>query len=729
MSSLDQLFYWRGIADSYLNYRGEHVEVPHGHRLKLLQAMGADISGSETIAEQAYELDVAPWKEWTPALIVSPSYQSNGFFLNISPEELTERFFWSINLGNVEVRTGEFYPKDLLEVGDYLYDGKRYSRRFCVVDELSPQYYELSIRSLDKKRVTTLAQVPETAFLPEWSTNNKRIWGSIIQLYTLRSNRNWGIGDFSDLKELIERTASLGASCIGLNPLHVLLPDLSYNCSPYSPSDRRFINPLYIDPTSVPEYPSIGEGNEDVRRQQEKVISMLEALRASEKVLYTDVKHAKYWAFEQLFNCFEREHLDKKTSRGQAFLAFLSSTSETLRSFALWEVASNHWQCESFKSNLKMENIIHAVESNSMDSLCRDNARGLLFHCYLQWIANDQLNQCQDLAINLGMDLGLIRDLAVGADGGGSEVTTNSELFCRGATVGAPPDPLAQQGQNWGLPPMDPMHLRDSGYKHFIRLLRANMRSCGALRIDHAMSLMRLWWCPPGETADQGAYVYYAFEDMLGILLLESHLNECAIIGEDLGVVPAEFREAITRAKIFTNKVFYFEKEGPGFKLPERYDDHALAMINNHDVPTLSSWWMGSDLVLRNELELFEEGVSYEQLCIDRGRERQSLIDLLKSKNLCPDSWIERDLSQPADQELIFAIIALSSEINSQIFVLQLEDLIMMDEPVNVPGTFKEHVNWQRKLKYSTSEIFSNENINNLLANVNDARKRVSPES
>ncbi len=723
MSSLDQLFYWRGIADSYLNYRGEHVDVPHEHRLKLLEAMGADISGEDVIARQAYELDVAPWNDWTPALIVSPSYQNNGFFLNIRPEEISKSFSWKISLNNKLVKSGRFFPSELLEVGDYVYEGKRYSRRFCQVDHLSPNYYQLCINCGDKSRTSTLAQIPQTAFQPQWSEEGKRIWGTIVQLYTLRSTRNWGIGDFSDLKELIEHTAKLGGSCIGLNPLHVLLPDLNYNCSPYSPSDRRFINPLYIDPVEVQEYSSIGGGNEDICREHEKILSSLDNLRGSEKVLYTEVKQAKYWAFEQLFNCFEREHLDNKTSRGQEFLSFLSNTSDTLQSFALWEVASNHWQCESFKSGLCIENIVSATESDSLDSLCRENARGLLFHCYLQWIVNEQLENCQALAKSLDMDIGLIRDLAVGADGGGSEVTTNSELFCCGATVGAPPDPLAQQGQNWGLPPMDPLYLRDSGYKHYISLLRANMKSCGALRIDHAMSLMRLWWCPPGETADHGAYVYYSFEDMLGLLLLESHLNQCAIIGEDLGVVPSEFREAITKAKVFTNKVFYFEKDGDRFKSPEHYDDHALAMINNHDVPTLKSWWLGSDLILRDKLELFEEGVDYDQLCEERARDKHRLMEQLKYKNLWPDSWKERDLSEPADQELIFAIIALVGQVNSQVFVLQLEDLLLMESPVNVPGTFKEHANWQRKLSHTTSEIFSSKAVRTLLDRLSVNRK------
>lgn len=699
MSSLDQLFYWRGIADSYHNYRGEYVQVPHEYRVNLLKAMGADLSDQKIIDKQAYDLDVAPWTKWMPSIIVSPSFGRKGFYLNVSPTELTRVFHWEVSLGGEVVKKGSFTPVELDEVGEYLYQGERYSRHFYVIKDLLPNYYSLTITDGEKSQTSILAYVPEMAFQPEWSERGERIWGTIIQLYTLRSDRNWGVGDFSDLKLLIEKTAAKGAGCIGLNPLHALLPDVSHNCSPYSPSDRRFINPLYIDPEFVEESRTLLSGESESAILFEELQKKAELLRLTDKVNYAEVKKLKYRAFELLFTIFDNQHIKTRSARAKEFLEYLQQEGEPLQNYAVWEATNNPFLTD------------------------HDFDQQVVFHCYLQWLAERQLEFCQQYALKQGMQIGLIRDLAVGADAGGAEVTSNPNLFCEAAAVGAPPDPFAQQGQNWGLPPMDPMHLRETGYAHYISLLRENMQHCGALRIDHAMSLMRLWWCPPGETADHGAYVYYSFEEMLGLLILESYLNRCAIIGEDLGVVPNEFREAIRRAKIFTNKVVYFEKQGNWFKQPENYESHALAMVDNHDVPTLVSWWGGSDLALRDQLNLLEEGISYEYLMQERFEDKCQIINMLKHHGLCPEHWQERDLNEKADQALVFAILKLSSKVASKFFVIQLEDLLLMEDPVNVPGTFKEYDNWQRKISVNIKTIFQDKNIDALLRDISEIRK------
>ncbi len=717
MSDLDRLFYWRGISADYFNYRGEHVTVPLDNRIKLLEAMGVDVSSEEVIAKEAYRLDVEPWQHWLPELYLCSAIQDPHFEINCKQEDFGKPLHWTLvdGEGNT-VQKGEFYPEKLVETGNYNFHKQRFSRRKVSLDSLEPNYYQLTVVSESEKLTCTLAAYPNEVYSAEWDDDNLKMWGFIVQLYTIVSERNWGFGDFSDLKVLIERASTYGVDVIGLNPLHALSADLKNYYSPYSPSDRRYTNPLYIDPEVVEDFNS--------QKLCAKDNTTIESFRQATSIDYVAIRDLKYHAYELMFDTFMDKHFHMGTERFLSFQHYVQSQPECLIDFAFHEAKNQSWSGARYilDGNFSQHDI--AQDIFNLNGIFAKPRLALLFHCYLQWIAEVQFESCQKLATDLGMKIGLIRDLAVGADGGGAEVTSNLTLFCQKASVGAPPDPLAQTGQNWGLPPIAPSELRRSGFKHFIELLRHNMNHCGALRIDHAMSLMRLWWCPPHKTADAGAYVYYSFEDMLGLLKLESYLNKCLVIGEDLGVVPDEFRQALIEAKIFTNKIFYFEKVyGDAFKHPEDYDGHALAMLNNHDVPTLVSWWNGTDLTIRDELNILEEGVTIEQVRSNRQQEKQHLLNLLREKGLCPESWSESIPDRAADSELIEAILMLSARVNSKIFVLQLEDLLFMDAPVNVPGTFHEHANWQRKLTTPVQEIFNDDKTDRLLRNVNQVRK------
>lgn len=740
MSDLDRLFYWRGIAADYLNYRGEHVDVPLENRLTLLETMGLDISNAEAVAEAAYELDVGPWRHFIPPLqtyVVQSDENQAGFYVNLHPDRLGMELAWSIaDEGGTVIEKGALLPKGAPEVGDYVYNGSRYSRRLIHTETKEPGYYNvtLTLAETHDKPISTLKETPVTidvsgrlaiapyaVYQPGWLAEQQKLWGFIIQLYTIRSASDWGIGDFSDLEQLIVKSASHGADLIGLNPLHALLPDVAEHSSPYSPSDRRFINPLYIDPKKVAGYDAVvAKFDAEVQSQHQELLA---ELRSSEQVDYARVKVLKYQVLEKIFDNFFDIEYAQETPQCGAFKKFIIECGEPLLQFAVYESNNNDWQGARYGKLQARLDVAPDFTLEELAGLPVEIRKTILFHCYLQWLAHDQLAACQQLAENIGMKVGLVRDLAVGAEGGGAEVSSNPGQFCTRASVGAPPDPLAEQGQNWGLPPMDPAFLRETGFAHYIQILRENMSRCGALRIDHAMSLMRLWWCPPGTTADHGAYVYYPFEDMLALLCLESHLNKCAIVGEDLGVVPHEFREAITHAGIFTNRVFYFEKENyTHFKPPENYDVHALAMVNNHDVPTLKSWWDGNDLILRDKLGIFEEGVDYDTMVEQRRFEKQQVLDFLLKLGTLPAEWLDLEIEKPANESLISAILATVSRVASWLYVIQLEDVILMEAPVNVPGTYKEYPNWQRKLSAGIEEIFDNKNVQALLSRVNAER-------
>lgn len=742
MSDLDRLFYWRGIAGQYQNYRGEEVQVPIENRLTLLETMGIDVSSDEAVAAAAYELDVEPWRHFMPPLQTWRLQDRAGaFYVNLHPARLEQELQWRLlSVDGSVLDSGAVIPSVLPEVGDYLFNDLRYSRRLIHTQWCEVGYYTVEIFLPESRRklkndeeaiveeqtVSSLvAFAPQTVYQPTWLKDGHNPWGFIIQLYTLRSERDWGIGDFSDLSQLLTYAVAVGADIIGLNPLHALLPEVESCHSPYSPSDRRFISPLYIDPTIEADFKKAQKLH--TPKQEGTRQALLKRLRESPLVDYAAVKNLKYAVFEEMFRCFIVNEHKKSSGRAHQFDDFVEECGVALQQFALYEAAYSRWHNATLTATVKDDVVRSSPESKVFQAALIDNAEAVQFHCYLQWLAHEQLGHCQVTATKKGMKVGLVRDLAVGADGGGAEAFSNPRQFCTKASVGAPPDPLAEQGQNWGLPPMDPSYLRATGFSHFIQVLRENMSRCGALRIDHAMSLMRLWWCPPGKTADHGAYVYYPFEDMLALLCLESHLNSCAIIGEDLGVVPTEFRQAIIKAGVFTNRVFYFEKENhTSFKAPKRYDVHALAMVNNHDVPTLTSWWDGKDLILRDKLEIFEEGVNYSMMLEQRQRDKREVFHFLKALDLLPKSWEDCVEGRKADSDLIYAILRAVSRVASRLYVIQLEDVLLMDAPVNVPGTFKEHPNWERKITTTVENIFNSTQAKALFQQINAERRHTS---
>lgn len=698
MDNLDKLLYWRGIANEYFNYRGELISVSLDNRLRLLEAMGVNTDSPAAIEKQAYEFDIAPWRSWLAPFVMTDAGDDTCFEVNLAPDYLGQTFSYRLVLESGAVRQGTFIPEQFPEHGDYLYEGVRFSRRAILVQDIPIGYHQLVVaveKQPESKCEAQFVVVPRQAYTPAWVAKNQRPWGIIVQLYTLRSARNWGIGDFTDLKLLITEAAEAGADMIGLNPLHALRHPVEHHCSPYSPSDRRFLNPLYIDPEIEPEY------NRDIN----DILPVLVRLRSQDKVAYAAVSSTKNAVFREMYAVFIAKELELQTSRAKKFQNFVQDGGEALQSFCLYQVLTE-------VTGQQLEN----MSSDEIQEAYERYAERLQFHAYLQWLSNEQLDACQKYAKESGMRIGLMRDLAVGADGGGAEVSTNLNLFCRSAAVGAPPDPLAEMGQNWGLPPMDPATLRATNFEHFINLLRTNMSHCGALRMDHAMSLMRLWWCPPGHTADYGAYVFYPFREMLGLLKLESVRNHCMVIGEDMGVVPPEFREALVEGNIFTNKLFYFEKLHDGhFRPPQEYEAHSLAMMTNHDVPTIASWWIGSDLQLRESLKLLEEGVDYEEVLVQRDLEKIRLLEWLEQLHLVKREDFGRLVSEPMTQAFAATLLHGVSQCASQLFVVQLEDLELLEEPVNVPGTSYQYPNWQRKLTIPLEMLFSDERVQSLL--------------
>src|SRR5688572_9547408 len=380
----------------------------------------------------------------------------------------------------------------------------------------------------------------------------QRLWGFMVQLYGVRSERNWGIGDFTDLRNLIEVSAALGAGVIGVNPLHAT------QGSPYSPSSRHALNVLYIDVASVPGYQGAPKS--------------LKQLRDAELVDYEGVRRAKLEALEKIF----------AKTRPRVKAAGNFPVFEALR-----EKFGGGWQGwpEAFRD----------PGSREVKGFAKKNAHRVAFHAWLQQLAREQLEAAQRRAHELGMPIGLYVDLALGADRGGAEVWSDQEAYAVGASCGAPPDEFNPLGQDWGLPPYSPRALRARAYRPFVELLRANMLPGGALRMDHVMALSRLWWIPQGAKPERGGYVHYPFRELLATLAAESRRARCLVIGEDLGTVPAELRKALNDAGVLSYRPLLFESAFPR---------DALVCVSTHDLPNWRGYWSAKDLHLRQRLGL-----------------------------------------------------------------------------------------------------------------------------
>jgi len=731
---LEKLLYLRGVGADFTDCFGQYIRIPEADRQGILTCMLQDTyvpndeTGAEppvankltegTIAAQVYQLDAQHWTQVIPAFhwcyvdepwvcLYLPQSYSGDLLLKFACEQgeviVFKVLFSALKpIGDYRIEKPELarhgdspfadecqfiqYRLDLLahefDCGDASEQGK-----LSDVSCLGLGYHKLSVSlgdttstlgdctSGDHHVKPTARKVnefhghfmlaPRTAYQGVMNSvaqaKRHKPWGVSVQLYSVRSDNQWGIGDFGDLEQLITLVAEYGADFIQLNPLHALDIAVPEQPSPYSPCDRRRLNPLYIHLSSVPEFEFLAE--EFAAKEWQEAIALL---NTENWLDYPKVSELKYRAFARLYTVFCESHLQQHTMRAQRFDDFVKQEGEPLREFA---------QAEYLRSP---------------SAIAQDEG----FYLYLQFVAEDQLQLCQLKAKEVGMGIGLIRDLAVGAALQGVEVQANSQLFCLNASIGAPPDPFAPQGQNWGLTPLDPIKLKQDRYRHFIALIRANMTHCGALRIDHVMGLLRLWWWPLDKRLGQGAYVYYPVETLLAILCLESQRARCVVIGEDLGLVPPDIIHRLYHAGVYSNELFYFCKDHQGFKPPSQYKFQSLMMLANHDVPTLVAWWTGSDLHLRRQLELLITDDQLGEALAGREQEKHQLVHSLISQGLLP----ETDIQQIDLDDLLTAWMALGASGNSALYSVQWCDLLADRHAVNIPGTWLEYPNWQRRL-------------------------------
>ncbi len=557
-------------------------------------------------------------------------------------------------------------------------------------------------------------------FQPPLLANGARCWGLTVQLYALRSKDNWGIGDFGDLRTLLRLTVLAGGSFVGVNPLHALFPARPQEASPYGASSRHFLNVLYI---AVPRVADFGDSDAAQRLvSSPSFAARLAAVRDAPAVNYLAVAALKLAVLRLLFQEFRLRHLERGSARAQSFRLFVDEGGEPLRLHALFDALDASFASADRGAGwLSWPEPYRDPASPAVRAFAEANEERVQFHQYLQWLAQEQLDGAQALARDLGMPVGVYGDFAVGVSAAGSETWSDQRTYRLGAGIGAPPDPLALKGQDWGIPPQDPEALIEAGFEPFSALIRNNTRHYGALRLDHIMALFRQWWVPRGLEASEGGYVHYPLPAMLSALARESQRHSCLVVGEDLGTVPDEMRRAMPQYGIFHYKVMLFEKEHDGqFLAPEDFVRDALATASTHDLPPLRSWWEGSDIVLRDRLGLYPDTAARDRVANERQRDREALLRALWIQGLAPES--PRDATGPFTAELARRIHEYLAQGRAALVGLQLEDLILMSEPVNVPGTSSEYANWQRKITLGLEDIFLRHDVRECLRAVSRAR-------
>jgi 4-alpha-glucanotransferase len=549
---------------------------------------------------------------------------------------------------------------------------------------------------------------PERAYLPPALEGGARTTGIAVQLYGLRSRRNWGMGDFGDLARLIELAGRAGIGAIGLNPLHALFPGDPTRYSPYAPSSRLLLNVLYIDVEAVPEFATCEAARARVASTEFQ--DALAGLRAAPLVEYAGVSKRKLEILELL----HAEYRDRASGkRVGAFEAFCERRGRPLRALAVFEALSERlgpdWR--DWPAQYR-----HPSEAE-LARIAAAHADRVGYYEYLQFLADEQLARASSLCRTVGMAVGLYIDLAVGVDINGAEAWRDQDVLALGVTVGAPPDLMNMKGQNWGFPPYHPGRLRETGYAPFVEMLRANMRGTGAIRIDHVLGLMRLYWLPLGAAPGDGGYVTYPFDELVAVIARESERHGCLVVGEDLGTVPTGLRERLRAARILSYRLLYFERDDDGSYLPpDTYPDLALAAVSTHDLPTLRGWWTGRDLGLRRELNLFPSPQVEERERRAREQDRQLLLEALAREGLFAD---DPDMRW---REFTVAVHRYLARTPAKLLMVQLEDVLGLEDQVNVPGTIGQHPNWRRKLPIEIERLFEQPGVRAVLGGIADER-------
>ncbi|MDR3538170.1 MAG: 4-alpha-glucanotransferase [Acetobacteraceae bacterium] len=566
-------------------------------------------------------------------------------------------------------------------------------------------------RLLVEDRQIVLAVAPAHCREVDDVVPDAKLWGLAAQAYALRSQGDGGIGDAASIAAFAEAAAKRGADALALSPLHALFAADSSRFSPYAPSSRLFLNPLHASVQFLFDKAMVQQAISESGVDAELLFQETQPL-----VDWPGAATAKYSMLHALFELF-RYGPEFDGPLGADFARFQSKGGELLAEHARFEALHAAQMPE--RDWRRWPTDLQNPASPAVVAFADAREHEVLFHVFLQWIADRSLGMAQERAREAGMRIGLIGDMAVGMDPAGSHAWSRQPDILRGLTIGAPPDLLNPGGQDWGLTSFSPRALVERGYGPFIDTIRAVMRNVGGIRVDHAMGLARLWLVPDGAPPSEGAYLNYPLTDLLRLLALESVRNGVVVIGEDLGTVPPSFHQSLEQAGIHGMRVLWFERDPSGFAAPKKWQRNAVAMTSTHDLPTLAGWWRGLDINMRATLGKLGD-VESSEVEAERRTDRTLLWQRLVDEGTTTSSEPPPDDPQP----LVDAALDCVARTESVLYLVPLEDLLGQEEQPNLPGTIDEHPNWRRRLPVDANDVLEEPVVARRIETISEIRPR-----
>jgi 4-alpha-glucanotransferase len=671
--SLVELARRYGVAAGYDDWTGGHRLVSESTLVAVLGALGVQAA---TEAERETALladDENHWRRTLPPTVVTQTGRSTSFWVHVTHGDPVGGW---IRLEDGTVRTGLHQLEN--DTPPYQLDGRRIGEAtFALPADLPIGYHRLHVDAGGVDAVAGLIVSPEATGLRA-QLGRGRTWGLATQLYSVRSERSWGIGDLTDLTDLaVWSSARYGAGFILVNPLHAAAPTAPMEPSPYLPTSRRFVNPMYLRVEAIPEYADV-RGRGDLRKARAVAQSRAKKSTLIDRDAAWKIKRAALRAVYRV---------ERSAGRELAYTAYREREGRSLDDFAIWcalaEKYGNDWHGWP-------EELCHPA-GDAVAAFAAKRADAVDFHRWLQWQLDDQLTGAQATALQAGMSLGIMHDLAVGVDPNGADAWALQDVLALGVSAGAPPDEFNQLGQDWSQPPWRPDQLVEQGYEPFRALVNAVLRHAGGVRIDHIIGLFRLWWIPKGVAPTEGTYVRYDHEAMIGIVALEAERAGAVVVGEDLGTVEPWARHYLRERGLLGTSILWFEldRDGGGGPLnARRWREYCLSSVTTHDLPPTAGYLKGEHVRLREELGLLTRPAD-EELAHDRAEQAAWLAEL-RSAGLLGDD--------PSVEQVISALYAYLGRTPSRLLALALPDAVGDVRTQNQPGTINEYPNWRVKL-------------------------------
>lgn len=654
-----------GVATEYWDQSGQRIEISEETIRAVLKALGHDTSSDEAIAKAEREVMERPWRRTLPAIAVVR--QSHGGHIEVRVPHGTPVRAW------VELESGgglDLHPVDRwIDPRDI--DGQLIgTATFAIPTGLPIGWHAIGVETVDGETYCELAVSPDALQVPQ-----ERVWGFAAQLYSVRSESSWSSGDLADLADLAAWSGhDLGADFVLINPLHAASPIPPMAPSPYLPVTRRFANPMYLRIEQIDEYADL---DSKVRKEIRKSAKALRRLNHSADLLERDpMWEAKRTALRAIFD------LGRSVGRDALFAAYCEREGRGLRDFAIWCAIVEAYGT----GDGEWPEALRDADPDAVGEFALANIDEVDFHAWMQWQLDQQLAVAQRAAVDAGMSLGIVHDLAVGVHPEGSDAWSLRDVLAQGVSVGAPPDMYNQIGQDWSQPPWRPDALADAAYRPYRDMLRTILRHAGGIRVDHVLGLFRLYWIPNGMPASQGTFVRFDHEALLGILALEAYLAGAVVVGEDLGTVEDWIQEVLADRGILGTSILWFERDGNGqIRHPETWRTNVLASVSVHDLPPTAGYLNDEHVRIRAELGLLAR--SSDEEYETAARERQEWADLLVARGLL-------EAGAPADDMLV-PLHRLLAQSPCRMLAVGLPDAVADRRAQNQPGTDQEYPNWR----------------------------------